>query len=139
MSAATQFTKFCAVGAFATALQYGVLVGIIAMFGTNPTLASSIGFVVSAVTNYQLNYHYTFRSDRTHAQASVRFTAIALIGLGLNAAVMHLGTAIVNIHYLAAQVIASVFVLGWTFFANRRWSFALSPSATTKPANPRLP
>lgn len=139
MSPGAQFTKFCAVGALATVLQYSVLVAMVRMFGTDPILASSIGFVASAVVNYQLNYHFTFRSDRSHAQASIRFAAIALMGLGLNTAIMHIGTAIMGIHYFGVQVATTIVVLGWTFFANRRWSYAPAPGAETEPTRSRLP
>lgn len=139
MSAGAQFTKFCAVGAVATALQYGILVGLVRMFDTDPTLASSIGFAVSAIGNYQLNYYFTFQSDRSHAHTGIRFAMIALSGLALNAGIMHVGATIVGIHYLGAQVLATLVVVGWTFFANRRWSFAPLSSADTKAKSIRSP
>jgi putative flippase GtrA len=99
-----QFACFAAVGVVATALQYG--------------------FVLSAVCNYWLNYHLTFRSRRPHLAAASRFALVATGGLALNAGMMTLLVDSLRWPYLLAQIATTVPVVSCNFFANRMWSFA---------------
>lgn len=121
-----RFVRFTAVGGVATGIQYAVLILLVSGGGMRPTPASSIGFALSAVVNYLLNYRYTFRSDRPHGPAAAKFAALAGTGLLINAAIMHLmvdaGTP-----YLLAQVGATALVLCWNFAGNSLWTFGPQP------------
>lgn len=121
---ARRLAGFLGVGVLATALQYLILLLGVEVFGTGPVLASSVGFAVSAVANYLLNYRYTFRSDRRHSSAAVRFAAVAAAGLALNALLMEALTARLGVPYIAAQVLTTGAVLAWNFVAHALWSFA---------------
>jgi putative flippase GtrA len=112
------------VGAVATLVQYGILVFSVEVMGLKPFLGSSIGFAISAVLNYWLNYHLTFRSQNSHAGAATRFALVALAGLVLNALAMILLGRVPGLPYVAAQVIATVVVLAWNFVCNSLWTFA---------------
>jgi putative flippase GtrA len=120
----SRFVRFAVVGGIATAIQYAVLVLLVRGFGMAPTAASSIGFALSAVANYLLNYRFTFRSDRPHGPAAAKFGLLAAIGLLVNAAVMHLLVA-AGVHYLLAQVCATGVVLFWNFAGNSLWTFGV--------------
>lgn len=86
--------------------------------------ASSAGAILGALVNYALNYSFTFASDRPHRQAMPRFTAIAIAGILINAAVVAvLSAAASPAHYLVIQAIATVAVLVFGFLANRRFTF----------------
>lgn len=122
----TRFARFTAVGGVATAMQYALLVLLVRGFGLAPTLASSIGFVLSAVVNYLLNYRFTFHSDRPHAPAAAKFTLLAGTGLLINAAIMHVMIK-AGVHYLIAQVCATGVVLFWNFIGNSLWTFGVGP------------
>jgi putative flippase GtrA len=79
------------------------------------------------VINYRLNYRHTFRSDRPHREAAPRFVAIAVCTGILNALLVHAGTALAGLNYLAVQVTTTVILffanyalnLGWTFRGSR--------------------
>ena len=118
-----QFGKFLLVGAFATALQYVVLALLVQTAGIDPVLASSVGYLVSALANYDLNYRLTFRSRVPYFGGMFRFGVVAAAGFLLNGLVMGAGTKGLGLHYLLAQVAATIVVLFWNFFANRRWTF----------------
>jgi putative flippase GtrA len=118
-----QFARFFAVGAIATGCQYMILLWLVRSFQFDAAVASCTGFIASACLNYALNYSITFKSSRAHRQAFSAFAAIAGVGLLLNAGIMTLLTLHANIHYLAAQVCATVSILLWSFFANRTWTF----------------
>lgn len=117
-----RFVRFAAVGGIATAIQYALLVLLVSGWGMAPTPASSIGFALSAIVNYILNYRYTFRSNRAHGPAAAKFGALAGAGLLINAAIMHRVVA-AGVPYLLAQVCATAVVLFWNFIGNSLWTF----------------
>lgn len=118
-----QFMRFLSVGVIATAIHYAVLIALKESGLLSPTSASAVGFVISAVGNYLMNYHFTFRSGRKHTEALPRFASVALAGLALNALTMETLSAKMGLHYLLAQVVATGLVLVWNFAANRWWTF----------------
>jgi putative flippase GtrA len=119
-----RLVSFIGVGAIATLVQYCILVFSVEVLSLKPFLGSSIGFAISAVLNYWLNYHFTFRSQNSHVGAASRFALVALAGLVLNALAMILLGRLSGLPYVAAQVIATVVVLAWNFIGNSLWTFA---------------
>jgi len=119
-----QFIGFIAIGVVATALQYAVLVAAVEKWGTSAVTGSSIGYALSAVVNYLLNYHFNFRSKNSHMIAASRFAIVTASGLLLNDAVMVLVGHVPGMPYLMAQVAATAVVLGWNFLGNAMWSFS---------------
>jgi putative flippase GtrA len=118
-----QLSVFTAAGAVGTAAHYLVLVGLVQGSKIDPVLASSAGFLTGAVINYILNYHFTFRSTKSHRVAMPRFFAVAAIGMVLNSVIMAALTRALGWHYLVAQVISTGLVLLWNFAGNRLWTF----------------
>jgi putative flippase GtrA len=119
-----QFFSFAGIGLIATAIQYGVLIGAVELLRVSPVVGSTAGFAISAVTNYILNYYYTFRSTRSHMSAAARFAVIAFIGLLINGVIMAALTQWLRVPYILAQLTATAVVFVWTFLGNARWSFA---------------
>jgi putative flippase GtrA len=118
-----QFLKFATAGGIATSLHYVVLILLVQAAGIDPVAASGAGFGLGAVSNYLLNYRYTFASTRNHSDAFARFIAVALVGMLLNLLVMSVCIHGMQINYLLAQVVATGLVLIWSFSANRLWTF----------------
>lgn len=123
MSTRLQFTKFLIVGGSCTALQYLCLWLLVHFAQVDPTLASSIGFVLSAVLNFHLNHYFTFGSGAPYARAAASFALVSGIGLLLNAALMKVLTDGLLLHYLLAQVVTTAIVLCWNFGANKWWTY----------------
>lgn len=124
MSLLGQFVRFAGIGGLCTALQYLILVALVVHLRVHPVVASTAGYIGSALLNYQLNRVYTFRSDARHLRALPRFAVISTVGLLLNATVLGLLNSGLKVHYLWAQVVATVIILIWNFLANRCWTFA---------------
>lgn len=120
---ARQFLHFATVGGIATAIHYLILIALVRGADMNAVLASTFGFTVSAVCNYYLNYHFTFRSNAEHRRAVIKFLAVAGVGLALNSLTMMIAAQYLGVHYLLAQVIATGLVLLWNFSGNRWWTF----------------
>lgn len=118
-----QFIKFAGVGAIGTLAHYAVLVAMVHLAGTNPVFSSGLGAIVGAIINYVLNYAHTFRSHERHRDAAPKFIIVALVGILINLFMMYVLVAILDVYYLAAQVVATGAVLGWNFVGNRYWTF----------------
>lgn len=118
-----RFASFVVVGGIATTAHYIVLVVLCELGGLAPTPASALGFTVGAIVGYALNYRFTFGRAAPHRQAGPRFVMTALAGLALNSAIMMAMTEAVAVHYLVAQVTATVVCLFWNFIVNQYWSF----------------
>jgi putative flippase GtrA len=119
-----QFITFAGVGAIGTAGHYLTLIFLVQAFGIIPVAASSVGFIVGAIINYILNYHYTFRSDKRHSEAMLKFFIVAAFGAALNGFIMYQGTEVGHFHYLLVQIGATGTVVFFTFVLNRLWTFA---------------
>ncbi len=117
-----RLVRFGVVGALATGVQYLILVVLVRWAGMWPPAASALGFLVSAVGNYLLNYHFTFASRQPHAPAAAKFLVLAAVGLTLNAVLMEV---LVDLgwHYLVAQVCVTAIVFLWNFIGNSLWTF----------------
>lgn len=118
-----QFLRFLAVGAFATAVHYAVLVVGVRQLGWRAEAGASAGFVLGAAANYLLNRSFTFRSKVRHVHAVPRFLGIAAVGLALTALLVHLLATRAGLHYLLAQAVATGVVLLWNFAGNAALTF----------------
>jgi putative flippase GtrA len=118
---ARQFLSYAGVGAIGTAGHYTLYIALVNL-GIGVTVSSMAGFIVGALINYGLNYHYTFKSEQPHHRAVVKFFSVALVGLLLNTLIVFALDSL-NWHFLLAQAAATLIVLLWNFAANRHWTF----------------
>jgi putative flippase GtrA len=116
------FVRYTAVGAFATAVHYLVLVLCVEALHAPAWLGSGIGAVVGAQVAYAGNRWFTFAHRGAIVASWPRFQATALLGALLGMAVVALGVRL-GVHYLAAQVLATGLSLLLTFAINRAWTF----------------
>jgi putative flippase GtrA len=119
-----QFIHFSIVGLISTAVQYVLLWLGVQYLSYPASLASTVGFVLSAMINYALNYRFTFGSAKPHLEAAGKFFAVAGTGLVLNAAQMYSLTEWLHWHYMLSQVATTGVVLLWNFAANKLWTFS---------------
>jgi len=116
-----QFISFSIIGAVGTAAHFAVLIVSVQALSMSPVSGSLAGFITGAIINYLLNYYVTFKSTNRHLDSSLKFFTIAMIGLGLNTAIMYIMSQ--WLYYLISQVIATAIVLIWNFLCNRFWTF----------------
>jgi len=117
-----QFLRFAAAGALGTACHYLVLLALSAGAGVAPGPAAACGALVGAVVNYWLNRSLIFRSERRHAEALPRFAAMALFGALLNGLIVG-ALARLGLHFMAAQVCATLLVLVLNYVISKKWIF----------------
>lgn len=118
------FVRFVFVGSCATLLQYLLLAVFVWRLHYAPVVASSIAYAISMVFNFAGSHTFTFRSSRAHASALARFAVVVAVGFGLNAALMWLSSDWLQLHFLIAQVLATIATLLWNYVAGLRWAFA---------------
>ncbi len=119
-----QFVLFAAIGAVGTGGHFLTLILLVEAAGVSAVWATTAGFIVGALINYFLNYHFTFKSDKAHREALLKFFIVAVVGAGMNMLIMYIGVDILVQFYLLVQIVASSVVLIWTFSANKLWTFA---------------
>lgn len=122
-----QFLIFASCGVIGTGAHYTVLIILVELFSADVVAASTVGFICGAAVNYVLNYKITFKSQKRHFEAFVKFFSVALVGAGLNALIMDLGRDHLPLNYLFVQLLATGLVLFWNYGANRLWTFRVAP------------
>lgn len=119
-----QFLLFAGLGVIGTLGHYTTLIVLVQFWAVDPVFASSFGFVIGAIINYILNYHFTFQSNKRHTEALTKFLIVATIGAGINGSIMYVGVENTSINYLVVQIFATGVVLLWNFVVNKLWTFA---------------
>ncbi len=118
-----QISAFAVVGVFAAIAHYGALVGLVELGGWRAVPATLVGYVAGGLVSYLLNRRHTFASDRPHQEAGWRFGAVAGVGFALTWGFMHLFVDALGAPYLPAQIVTTLIVMGWSFLANKLWTF----------------
>jgi putative flippase GtrA len=114
--------RYAGVGAVATATHYLALIACVELVGWPAWLGSGVGAFVGAQVAYAGNRWYTFAHRGPLMGSWVRFHATALIGAAVGMAVVAAGVR-VGVHYLLAQVAATLLAMLITYAVNRAWSF----------------
>ena len=113
-----------AVGGIGTLGHYTILAALVEFFGVSPVLASSLGFILGAIINHELNRILVFPTTANNRWVTFsRFMMIAALGFLVNVSVMAGLTVVGELHYFAAQIIATGAVFASTFILNKIWTF----------------
>jgi len=114
--------RFVLVGGSATAIHYAIMFVLLKLQLCDKTVASSTGFVISAIFNYLANAHFTFQGDHNHAESVPRFVAMMAAGAVINASVLN-GLVWIGLPVWLAQILATGVVLVWNYIINAVWTF----------------
>ena len=134
---AERFLKFAVVGTIGFIVDFGLLYILKEFVGLPTIIANTFSFCAAVVSNFTLNRYWTYpdsRSKKLSAQL-IQFTLVSLIGLLINDIIVVLlehpfqslldtGFTFLPIAgYIPAKIVATVVVLFWNFFINRRWTY----------------
>ena len=120
-----EFVRFGIVGGINTAVDFAVYIGLtrpLPFWSHHYVLASACSFTVAVVSSFLLNNFWTFRRSSLEWGRSLKFFAVALGGLGLNAATLYALTHL-GVFDLFAKVAATAVVLAWNFTLQKTWTF----------------
>lgn len=115
------FFRFFLVGGFSTLVQFSLLVLLVEGFGIPAVAATAIAYVLSAISNYLLNFYLTF-GGRNHLSAFTKFIVVVIIGVNINTFLFWLVNQS-GPHYLIAQVVALVGTLIVNFLLHKYWIY----------------
>ena len=116
------FARFLVVGGASTGVHYSIMALLYAVLGLPATLASTAGFLVSALSNYWLNRRFTFSSTQPHKTAASRFAITAASGLALNYAILQVLMKF-YVGLVLAQVSSTVGFVTWNYCIHGVWTF----------------
>jgi len=120
-----KFIKFCIVGFSGVFVDFGITYFFKEVLKFQKYVANTIGFTVAATTNYMLNRTWTFDSHNPQVFLEFsRFFIIALIGLGINSAIIWLMNGKFKVNFYLSKLVATVIVTGWNFLINAYFTFA---------------
>jgi putative flippase GtrA len=118
-----ELLKFSAVGTTGYLLNLGVYVALLDGVGLHYLPAAVCSFVVAVSNNYFWNRQWTFRHRRGHVYyQGMRFFVVSVAALGLNLTLLR-GLVALGVGKIVAQAVAIVFVMPFSFSANKLWSF----------------
>lgn len=125
-----QFMKFGVVGAIAFVIDYGLMVVLTELFGVEYLLSATISFIASVVFNYvaSMRYVFTHKEGLSRRREFVIFVVLSTIGLGINDALMWVGTSLFGISYLITKIVATAIVMVYNFVTRKKFLDAGTPS-----------
>lgn len=119
------FFWYTLAGGIATAVHYAVLLILVEVFAFPAAPSAVVGALCGAAVSYLVNRLITFPGTTVrHQQAVPRFLTVAVAGALVNGGLVWAGVHVLAWHYLAAQALATIIVLGLTYRLNRSWTFA---------------
>jgi putative flippase GtrA len=118
-----QFSRYVLSGGAAVATHLAVLVILIELAGSPPTLASLVGFVCATVVNYTLQHRFVFSRSRGHGSYFPRYLAVTLGTMTLNTLLFWTLSSGLGIYYLASQMITIGIIVPINFTINRSFTF----------------
>jgi putative flippase GtrA len=127
------FVRNTLVSIFTTALDFGVLSGLVELAHVNYVVATFCGTVVGAMSNFFINRHWSYEVGHLGAHWQlVRFLPVQAGSSGLQTFGVWAFTDLGHLQYLVSKAITAVAVyLVWNypmnrFFVFRKWNKATS-------------
>jgi putative flippase GtrA len=119
----SRVVRYGIAGLVATAIYFGSVMLLVERAAVAPVPAAIIATIVVIVTSYVVNRAFVFDTDRPHASAFGRFVAASLLGIGLNAGLMHLATNVLSWPYAVGAALSTAVVPPLNFLVNHLWAF----------------
>jgi putative flippase GtrA len=111
----------------ATVVDFAIMIAGVQGLGLSPVTGTVAGAAVGAGVNFTLGRRWIFPTDdpaRMHLQA-VRYAAVSLTSLLLNALGEFVLHDLLRVQYVAARLVVAVAVsLAWNYPLHRAWVFA---------------
>jgi putative flippase GtrA len=133
----SQFLRFCTVGASGYAVNLAVYAALLDA-GLHYLAAAAVAFLVAAISNYAWNRTWTFRtSGAPLVGQGARALVVSALSLGANQLFL-LVLVSAGAGHLAAQAVAIVLAMPFSFAANKLWAFAEDAQVSDSEAVPAV-
>jgi putative flippase GtrA len=119
------FARSVLTSIFTTSLDFGVLYGLVELAGVNDVVATLLGTIVGATSNFLINRRWVFAAVSGHAgHQAARYLLTQVGSSAIHTAGVWVLTRFGGIRYLVAKVvIACVAYLVWNYPMNRSFVF----------------
>ncbi len=116
-----QLSRYTLVGGVAFLADFGCLVLFTELLHFHYLISAALAFLAGLSVNYLLSIAWVFqkRSLTSRSCELLLFTAIGIVGLGLNEATMWFLTGCAGVYYMASKIGSTVLVYLWNFLARR--------------------
>ena len=116
--------KFVAVGASGLVIDFGLTYFFREKLKANEYVANAIGFFAAATNNFLINRYWTFANHDPEIWIQYfKFISFALIGLGINSAIIWYLHSRGGRNFYVSKAIATVVVTLWNFLSNFFFTF----------------
>ena len=119
---AGQLFRFGVAGGASFAIDYGLFILIFRVFGVHYIIAAGISFAVAVVFNWIINSRWVFTEGARVSHKGVEvlvFVGIAVVGLGVNEAVLWAGVMVLGVRAEVAKLAATAVVAVWNFLLRK--------------------
>ncbi len=123
-----EFALFACIGATGMLVNVSLFFLLADLLGVNPSLTSTLCFLITALVNYALNHSITFQKHTQNTAPSLRgaikYLGVALGGLGINLLLLNLILFLYPLPYLViAQAIGIAGGMLWNFLGASKFVF----------------
>ena len=119
----TKFIRFLIVGLSGLLLDFGFTFICKEKVLLNKYLSNSIGFLISTISNYFLNRHFTFQSNDPIVTEFYWYIGISIIALIIYNGIVWLGINKWKTNFYTAKLIGRVVFTFWNFFGQNYFTF----------------
>lgn len=123
---AGEVAKALCVSAVALFVDVVMLLVLVEAFGAPHLLSASLAFGLGLLVNYSLSVAWVFRTRRVRSKRRefIIFSAVGLIGMLLNAAIIYAFTrTFASFDYRVAKAVAVAAIFSWNFGARKAMLF----------------
>jgi putative flippase GtrA len=94
------------------------------VFEWSYVFSAALSFLGACVTGYTLNHSFTFGiTEQTSGAGLLRYLGTASGSLVCSLVLMYILVDLVAVHYLLANILAAVILLGGNYLAHKFWTF----------------
>lgn len=121
--------RYGGVGIAVSVLYSGIVIAALSVFGMrSPTIASSIGFLVTLPVSFYAHRSVSFHEALPDRRQAYRFALIAVASFIVAVGGMRVVTEVWKLHYVFGILIAWILVPATNFIINSLWVFPLPQS-----------
>ena len=126
-----ELVKYGIVGALGASIHFFSMVLCVEVFGISSLISSIIGFSLSLVISFILNYKWTFRNgvnphneNDNRNKYFIKYLLVSISGLLVNLITIYLINNVFLVWYVYAQMVASFIVPIHNYILNKYWTFS---------------
>ncbi len=117
-----QIFRFGVAGGASFLIDYGLFILLLRAFGIHYIIAAGISFTISVIFNWIINSSWVFTEGAKVSHKGIEvlvFVGIAVVGLGVNEAVLWAGVTGLGVRAEVAKLAATAVVAVWNFLLRK--------------------